>query len=92
MARLVAKDLRTTTASNMKMLERETGLPWWSPARDMKKELFKQAEVIPDIDKWRLPYLVKLLEKRDILVYNGEGEESEELVRVKELLDSLCRT
>ena len=48
--------------------------------------------MIPDIDKWRLPYLVKLLEKRDILVYNGEGEESEELVRVKELLDSLCRT
>ena len=60
----------------MKMLERETGLPWWSPAGDMK----------------RLPYLIKLLEKRDILVYNGEGEESEELVRVKELLASLCRT
>ena len=53
--------------------------------------LFNRAEVVPDTDQWRLPYLTKLLEQRDTLVYNGEGEDSEELVRVKELLDSLCR-
>ena len=52
----------------------------------------KKAEVVPNVDRWRLPYLNKLLEERDTLVYSGEGEESEQLVRVKELLDSLCRT
>jgi hypothetical protein len=54
--------------------------------------LMKRATVIPNTDQWRLPYLTKLLEQRDTLVYNGEGEECEELVRVKELLDSLCRS
>ena len=84
MARLVMKDVRTTTAKNIRILERETG--------EIRKVLFKRAEVVPDTDQWRLPYLSKLLEQRDTLVYNGEGEDSEELVRVKELLDSLCRS
>ena len=87
MARLVAKDLRTTTARNIRVLEREAGLPWWSPAGDIRRELLKKAEVVPNVDRWRLPYLNKLLEERDTLVYSGEGEESEQLIRVKELHD-----
>ena len=93
MARLVVKDIRTTTAKNIRVLERETGgLSWSSTAGEIRKMLLKRAEVIPNADQWRLPYLTKLLEQRDTLVYNGEGEECEELVRVKELLDSLCRS
>ena len=91
MARLVVKDVRTTTAKNIKVLEREAGgLSWGSTTREIRKELFKKVEDIPVTDQWRLPYLTKLLEQRDVMTYNGEGEESEELTRVKELLDSLC--
>ena len=57
MARLVAKDLRTTTARNIRVLEREAGLPWLSPAGDIRRELLKKAEVVPNVDRWRLPYL-----------------------------------
>ena len=86
-------DIRTTTAKNIRMLERETeGLSWRATSGEIRKVLFKRAEVVSDTDQWRLPYLSKLLEQRDTLVYNGEGEDSEELVRVKELLDSLCST
>ena len=46
--------------------------------------------VAPDMDIWRIPYLSKLLEQRDRLVYNGEGEDSEELARAKELIEALC--
>ena len=88
MARLVVKDVRTATAKNIKVLERETeGL---STPGEIRKELFKKAEDIPVTDQWRLPYLTKLLEQRDMMTYNGEGEESEEMTRVKELLDSIC--
>ena len=91
MARLVVKDVRTTTAKNIKVLERETGgLSWRSTPGEIRKELFKKVEDIPVTDQWRLPYLTKLLEQRDMMTYNGEGDESEELARVKELLDSLC--
>ena len=93
MARLVGKDIRTVTAKNLRVLERETGgSSWRSTAGEIRKLLFKKAEVVPDTDQWRLPYLSKLLEQRDALVYNGEGDDSQELVRVKELLDSLCRS
>ena len=72
-------------------MERETGgLSWRSTPGEIRKELFKKVEDIPVIDQWRLPYLTKLLEQMDMMTYNGEGDESEELARVKELLDSLC--
>ena len=91
-ARLVMKDIRTTTAKNIRVLERETGgLSWRSTSGEIRKVFFKRAELDPDTDQWRLAYLSKLLEQRDTLVYNREGEDSEELVRAKELLDSLCR-
>ena len=91
MARLVVKDVRTTTAKNIKVLERETGgLNLRSSTGEIRKELLKKVEDIPVTDQWRLPYLTKHLEQRDMMTYNGEGEESDELARVKKLLDSLC--
>ena len=92
MARLVAKDVRTTTAKNIRVLERETGgLGWRSSAQDVRKELSKRATPVSDMDSWRIPYLSKLLEQRDKLMYSGEGEDSEQLARLKELIESLCR-
>ena len=91
LARLVAKDIRTTTARNLLVLRRETGgLGWTSAARELRKELRKREVPVPDMDFWRLPYLGKLLEQRDILVYSGEGEDCDELARVKSLIDSVC--
>ena len=91
LARLVAKDIRTTTARNLLVLRRETGgLGWTSSARELRKELRKREVPVPDMDFWRLPYLGKLLEQRDILVYSGEGEDCDELARVKSLIDSVC--
>ena len=47
MARLVVNDIRTTTAKNIRVLERETGgLSWSSTAGEIRKMLLKRAEVI----------------------------------------------
>ena len=91
MARLVGKDIRTTTAKNLRVLERETGgSSWRSTSVEIRRLLSMRAEKVANTDQWRLPYLSKLLEQRDALLYNGEGDDSQEVVRVKELLDSLC--
>ena len=54
----------------------------------LKEELEKVEEVsVADADQWRLSYLRKLLEQRQILHYDGDkaGEES-----ISELINSLC--
>ena len=90
LARLVAKDIRTTTARNLRMLEQETGgLTWTAPGGKIKEELSTRELAVPRIDAWRIPYLGRLLEERDVLVYQGE-ELSEEVDQVQELIDSLC--
>ena len=90
LARIVAKDIRTTTGRNLRVLERETGgLTWLTPSRKIKEELQKRQPGVPAEDGWRVPYLGKLLEERDNLVYQGD-EDSKEVERVQELIDSLC--
>ena len=69
-ARVVAKDIRSTTARNLRMLERETGgLTWAAPTKKIREELDNRKPVVPAEDAWRVPYLGKLLEERDRLVY-----------------------
>ena len=83
-ARLVVKDSMTTNAKNLRLVERETGgLGLGSSIHAVKKELQQKATVAHDRDIWRIPYLRKLLEQRDRLVCNGEGEESDELASAK---------
>ena len=90
LARVVAKDIRSTTAKNIRLLDRETGgLTWQASAWKIREEIDSREVKVPDEDKWRLPYLGKLLEERDKLIYQGE-EDSQEVVRVQGLLDSLC--
>ena len=45
--------------------------------------------VVPAEASWRVPYLGKLLEERDRLVYQGL-EDSKEVKSVQSLIDSLC--
>ena len=91
LARVVARDVRTTTARNLAMLERESGgLTWMDPAEEVKEGLASREPAVPDEDSWRIPYLGKLLEQRDTLAYQGAAVPDEELDRVQELIDSLC--
>ena len=90
LARIVAKDIRTTTARNLKFLEEETGGKTWAASALMvKKALIAGEKVVPAEDSWRVPYLGKLLEERDKLVYQGL-EDSKEVESVQSLIDSLC--
>ena len=91
LARVVARDVRTTTARNLAMLERESGgLTWMDPAEKVKEGLASREPAVANEDSWRIPYLGKLLEQRDTLAYQGAAVPDEELDRVQELIDSLC--
>ena len=90
LARVVAKDIRSTTGKNLRMLERETGgLTWAAPVRMIRSELGSREPTVPVQEEWRVRYLGKLLEYRDMLVYEGE-KDSVKLESVQELIDSLC--
>ena len=90
LARVVAKDIRMTTARNLSMLEAETGgLTWASPGTLIKRELAERVPVVPPVDSWRIPYLGRLLEERDRLAYQGK-EDCQEFLNAQELIDSLC--
>ena len=90
LARIVFKDIRTTTARNLRFLEQETGgVTWPELPRKIKGRLQERQPVVPREDQWRVQYLGKLLEERDILRYEGlEGSKEVELVQG--LIDSLC--
>ena len=69
------------------MLRDETGLdPWKVSPKEMKRKLAKAHGQVPDVDKWRLPNLSKLLEQRQMDYYSGfcKGR------RKTELIDSVC--
>ena len=89
MANLAAKDLRSTTGSNARLLQECCGLdPWlYGPAR-LKEELLKREVVdILKQDKWRVSYLARLLEQRQMVHYMGDQAEEQ---RLSDLIDSLC--
>jgi hypothetical protein len=54
----------------------------------MKQELVKAETVeVHEQDLWRVDYLARLLEERQVLHYGGDREGEE---RVAALIDSLC--
>ena len=62
--------------------------PWEYGSARIKDELAKAEEVeVPAVDQWRISYLQKLLEQRQMLHY-GEDKEGKE--RMSDLIDSLC--
>lgn len=86
LARIVAKDIRTNTARNLRLVEEETGgLTWSMTSRRIKTELLERKPVVPMEDQWRL----QLLERRDSMLYKGM-ESCEEVELVQGLIDSLC--
>ena len=89
LAGLTARDLRSTTGKNIKLVHELSGLdPWEYGSARIKDELAKAEEVeVPAVDQWRISYLQKLLEQRQMLHYGGDKEGKE---RMSDLIDSLC--
>ena len=52
----------------------------------MKRKLADGYGQVPDVDKWRLPYLSNLLEQRQMAYYSGFVKEEE---RLTDLNDSV---
>ena len=91
MACLVGRDIRTTTARNLRLVSRESGLnPWVESSSTIKKVLSKQEDNldIPAGDEWRLPYLSLLLEQRQAAHFYAMEDEEQ---RLSGLVDSHCR-
>ena len=87
---MVAKDIRSTTAKNISLLEKETGgLTWAASAKKIRDVLGSIEKNVPVQDAWRIPYIGNLLEERDRPVYLCEVE-SQEVARVQGFMDSLC--
>ena len=89
MAGLAGRDIRSTTGSNMRLLDDMTGLvaEKFGSAR-LKEELVKTELVeVPPTDQWRVRYLSSLLEQRQRHHYSGNKGAEEEMTA---LIDSLC--
>ena len=86
LAHIVARDVRTTTGSNIHHIKEMTGLdPWGCLGSQVRKVMEEKLAVLPVQDEWRLPFLGKLLEQRGDKYYMME-----DTTRLTELIDSLC--
>ena len=82
---VVAGDVRTTTGSNLNMLLWETGLSPQGSHGKVKTALSMRLAPIPEVERWRVGYLGKLLQARGEAFYLGE-----ETGQVTALIDCLC--
>ena len=80
-ARLAARDLRSSVGTNLALLQRETGLdPWVIGAGHLRAALLGADKVVvPDVDKWRVPYLERLLAERLQAYYIADTLAEEQL-------------
>ena len=86
LSHIVARDIRTTTGSNLSLIREVTGLdPWCCTSGQVRNDLGEKQAEVPAQDEWRLVYLGKLLAERDEWHY--ELRDTSELT---ELIDSLC--
>ena len=89
MANIVGRDIRSTTGSNLQLLEEASGLnPWVYDSSRLKVDLSSRDSVeVSDQERWRVMYLRKLLETKQNYHYLGDGER---VKNVSNLIDSLC--
>ena len=76
LSRLLARDVRSVTGKNLKLIKELTKLnPWNTPIAHIKVALYNEEAVeVPELDGWRLPYLVTLLKNRGEAYYRGDEE------------------
>ena len=83
-ANIVARDVQSTTGYNLAMIQRETNLCPWSVAPSMIMSAFQPVQP-PNEDKWRIPYLEKLLVERNELETNVQDTKW-----IDTLIESIC--
>lgn len=86
---LAARDQRTTTGRNVRLVENMSGLSVWNSTTKQMRAALRQREkvTVPVEDEWRLPYLRRLLEQHHHHHFRGETAAETE---IQELIDSLC--
>jgi hypothetical protein len=86
---LAGRDLTTTLGMNLRLVEEESNLDPWvcSPSRVRTALLAAATKPVPEADRWRPPYLAKLLEHRQQLHYCGLDTQQQ---ATQELIDTLC--
>ena len=83
-ANLAGRCARSTTGSNLLQIERETLIdPWVNPGWKVRAEVSKSS--VPDNEKLRLQYLMKLVMARQQM--ESSCEDTDE---VNSLIESLC--
>ena len=89
LANLVARDVRSVTGRNVKLIMVESGSNLWSDSPGaVQAGLFESESVtIAREDSWRVPYLGSLLQHRQEWHYRGEKEQ---VAQIQILIDSLC--
>ena len=84
MIQIAAADIRSMTGRNCHNLSQEFPLAPWSSSPGVLKSNYKYYEV-PDVDKWRLPLLTSLLDKKYEMAVCGEDTDT-----ITGLIESLC--
>ena len=89
MANIASRDVRSTTGSNLRLVEEISGLdPWVCSAMELKVMLSKKELVtVPNQDAWRVKYLATLLAQRQELHYIGDTVQRDTL---SDLINTLC--
>ena len=86
LASIVGRDLRTTTGNNLKLVSDETKIdPWVVKTGKVRAILDEKKCEVPHRDKWRLPFLAKLLEERQHLHYQAS-----DTTEIQGLINALC--
>ena len=66
MCGVAQRDIRTVTGSNIALIRLETGMdPVHCCLGKIRKEIQSRVAIVPELDKWRLDYLARLLTERE---------------------------
>ena len=84
LANTVGIDLGPVTGKNLFNVGCEFDLDPWKCSPDILKKMYSYYSV-PDVDKWRLPFLGKPFEQKMDMEACEENSQS-----IRELIDSLC--
>ena len=89
LALLSSRDLQSTLGKNSRLVEDLTGLDPLNVSSKLVMDILRKKEEVevPAEAAWRLPYLLKLLEQRQLAFYSGDTVKEEEVSR---LINSLC--
>ena len=88
--RFLARDIKCVTGRNLNLIQETAKVNPWITSRRRVKEALILAEVVevPELDRWRLRYLISLLQQRRLA--SDCNLESEEAV-LDNLIASLVR-